>query len=408
MAYFNQIEVSFKDSPNLDAFSRLRASNPVTLFDAQMTYDLNPLLFEQVTNGSGATITHDATNRCALMTFSSTATGGKAYLQSYEYIRYQPSKSQLVFMTYNFIEHKANTLKFTGLGDANNGLFLESNGTGFQFKIYSDTTNGDQTELQANWNLDKLDGTGASGLTLAVDKTNILIIDFQALYAGRVRFGFDIGGQVVYAHEFTHANEVAYPYIQSANLPVKAGMTCTGTVSTTMNHICCAVVSEGGTDETVGYEFSQEGTATAGSGVRTHLLSVRPKTTFNSITNHSKIGVIEVDVLVTGNNPVLWELCIGQAISGTTTYNDINNTYSSMEYNTAGSLAGNPSVVIDSGYVSASNQTKGTTSMTLTQRYPITLDSSGAVRNLGTLTLLVTGIGNSSACRGLIKFREIR
>lgn len=67
----------------VDAFGRLRVSNPEYVFDAQLTYDLQPLLFEQVTAQSGATVAHDSTNRCALMTFASTPTGGAAYMQSY-------------------------------------------------------------------------------------------------------------------------------------------------------------------------------------------------------------------------------------------------------------------------------------------------------------------------------------
>lgn len=84
----NQIQIA--DGANLDSFSRLRASNPTGIFDCQFTYDLQPLVFEQITNGSGATIAHDATNREAVMTFASTPTGGKSYVQSYEYHRYQP------------------------------------------------------------------------------------------------------------------------------------------------------------------------------------------------------------------------------------------------------------------------------------------------------------------------------
>lgn len=65
------------DGPNLDSFSRLRVSQPTTLFDAQFTYALQPLLYEPITanGGSGtATIAHDSTNRCALHTF--TGVGG--------------------------------------------------------------------------------------------------------------------------------------------------------------------------------------------------------------------------------------------------------------------------------------------------------------------------------------------
>lgn len=402
--------VSIKDSANLDSFSRLRISNPLTLFSAQLTYDLQPLLYEQITNGTGATIAHDTTNRDALLTFASTPTGGKAYMQSYEYLSYQPGKSQLIFVTFNMIASVANVLKFAGYSDGVNGIEFQNDGSVNQFIIYSGTSIGNETVTQASWNLDKLNGTGASGLTLDVTKTQILVIDLQALYVGRVRVGFDIGGQIIYCHEFNHSNLIAYPYIQTANLPVRCGMTCTATVSTTMQFICCSVISEGGVEDTdkFGYTFVQNGTATAGSGTRTHLLSLRPKTTFNGFTNRTRVVYIDVELFVTGTKPVRWELCIGQAISGTTTYNDVNTTYSSIEYNSAGTISGSPVIVIDGGWVAASGVSPGLINNTVVSRYPMTLDAAGAIRSLGTLSLIVSGIGGTSECSGGIKFKEIR
>lgn len=399
---------SIKDGANLDSFSRLRVSNPQPLFDAQFTYNLRPMLYESITNGSGATITHDSTNRMALMTFSSTATGGKSYMQSYEYLRYQPGKSQLVFVTFNFIAQVANTLKFAGYSDGTNGIEFQNNGTQNQLVLYSASTNGNQIIAQSAWNLDKLDGTGTSGYTLDITKTQILVIDLQALYVGRVRVGFDIDGKIIYVHQFLHSNRIANPYIQTANLPIRCGMTCTGTVSTTMNFICASVNSEGGQEDVAGNTFSIEGTVTAASGARTHILSVRPKTTFNSITNRAKFQLESIDILVTGINPVEWELCLGDVITGTTTFNDVNTTYSAFEYNTAGTTSGTPSIVIAQGYVAASASVKSVTSAKLSQKYPITLDAAGAVRSLGTLTLLVSGIGGTSATRASFNWREVR
>ena len=127
--------VSIKDSANLDAFSRLRVSNPLILHNSQFTYDLAPIIMEQITNGSGATVTYDSTNRCALMTFSSTPTGGKAYMQSYEYLPYQPGRSQLAFVTFNMLSAVANVLKFAGYSDGVNGIEFQLNGTTKQFTI---------------------------------------------------------------------------------------------------------------------------------------------------------------------------------------------------------------------------------------------------------------------------------
>jgi hypothetical protein len=403
-------EVSIKDSANLDAFSRLRVSNPLILFNSQLTYDLAPIILEQITNGTGATIAHDATNRYALMTFASTPTGGKSYMQSYEYLPYQPGRSQLIFVTFNMIAAVANVLKFAGYSDGVNGIEFQLDGTTKQFVIYSGTGSGNTTVAQSSWNLDKLDGTGASGFTLDITKTQILVIDIQALYVGRVRVGFDIGGNIIYAHEFLHANLFASPYIQTANLPVRCGMTCTATVSTTMNFICSAVISEGGTEDinVFGYTFQQDsGAISVGTG-GTHMLSLRPRTTFNGITNRTRVAYIDVEIYNAGNQPIQWQLCIGQAISGTTTYNDVNSTYSSSEYNILGTLSGSPAVVIDGGYVASSGGAKGVTNTAIVSRYPITLNQAGAARALGTLTLKATSLSGTQTVYASIKFREIR
>lgn len=407
-AFSGDVEVELSDSPSIDSFSRARMSQPAYIFDSQFQYDLQPLLYETVTAQSGATVAHDATNSCAIMTFSSTPTGGKAYMQTHQYFRYQSGRSQLIFATFNFIEPKANTLKFIGYGDSTNGVFLEQSGSTVQFKLYSSTDDPTETIAQSAWNLDKMDGYGASGIFLDLTKTQILVIDLQWLGVGRVRIGFDIDGVVTYCHEFLHANLATVPYMATANLPVRAGMTCTGTVSTTMRFICVSVSSEGGQEDAGGYSFTANGSVTAASGARTHILSVRPKTTFNSIANRSRLVVDSVEVLVTGNNAVYWELCLGDVITGTTTFSDVNTTYSATEKNTAGTTSGSPAIVIDSGYVAASATSRGSVSQKISARYPITLNEAGAVRSLGTLTVLVTGLGATSACQASLKWKEIR
>lgn len=378
---------------NLDSFSRARVSTPTGLFDAQFTYDLQPLLFQQLATGTGATITHDSTNRCALMTFASTPTGGTAYMQSYEYMRYQAGRSQLIFVTFNMIASVANTLKFSGYGDSSDGIFFENNGSQNQFKIYSSTGNGNQTVAQSAWNVDKLDGTGPSKITLDITKTQILVISFQALYVGAVKIGFDINGDIFWCHQFNHANSATLPYIATANLPVRVGMTCTGTVSTTMRFVCSSVISEGGEKNPFVYSFTGGNSVTAANGVDTYCFSLRPRLTFNSITNRTRLALLHLDFSVTGANNVFWKLCIGQALT-TPTFTDINTTYSAMQIDTAGTLSGSPAVVIDSGYASSS---KVATNATVLNRYPITLDAAGANRNLGQLTLIVQGAGGNSA-----------
>lgn len=409
--HFQRVHAAIEDGANLDAFSRLRVSNPTGIFDAQFTYDLAPLQFEAIAaNGGGgtSTITHDATNRCALHTFTAALTGATCYMQSYEFIRYQPGRSQAVFCTFNFIAAVANVKKFAGLSDGLNGIQFELNGTAKQITLYSDTDEGDETVPQASWNLDGLDGTGPSGLTLDITKTQILVIDFQALYVGRVRVGFDIGGCIVYAHEFNHANIAAVPYIQYASLPIRCGMTASGTVSATMRFICSAVISEGGQEELSGYPMAAEGAVTAASGADTHILSVRPKTTFNSLTNRIKVVLDSIDIVVTGVQPVSWKVVIGQALIAPT-FANVNLAFSGCEFLAgAGTLSGAPALTVLQGFVPASGTVKGSSSQRFATKIPITLNAAGAARDNGTLTVLVNGVGGTSATRAILNWRELR
>ena len=401
------VNVAFDDIAQLDAFSRLRVSNPEHVFDAQMTYDLQPLLYEQIT-ANGGTVTYDSTNRCALMTFAGATTGCKAFMQSFQYFQYQPGRSQLIFVTFNMVEAKANVLKFAGYSDGSNGVEFQLNGSTPQMTLYSTSSNGNQTVTQSNWNIDKLDGTGASGITLDVTKVQILVISLQALYVGRVVVGFDIDGKIVPVHAFKHANKINSPYIANANLPIRCGMTGTATVSTTMNFICCNVTSEGGNADRLGFHFTQNGSVTAANGARTHLLSIQKKPTFNGLVNRGVVELESLNIVVTGNNPVYWELVIGQAITGTTTFNDVNTTYSGIQYNNAGTLSGSETIEFAAGFVAASNQAKGVDNLGVNLRYPMSLDAAGAIRLNGRISLVVTGIGGTSACQATISWREIR
>ncbi len=403
----NPMPVKLADSANLDAFSRLRTSHPIGLFAAQCQYDAEPLLFETGNTGSGTAPAHSATTR--MVTLACTGTG-TSFIQSYEYVPYQAGKSQLIFVTGVIGAAVANTVTEVGVFDANNGLFIRQASDGTISAVRRTSITGsvvDNVIAQADWNLDKLDGTGASGITLDVTDAFILVIDAQFLAMGRVRFGFDIGGTLVYCHQSLHANVIAVPYMQTLSLPVQMLLTSTGGTKNTTRFKCASVSSEGGFADDLGYSFSTaEGTVTAASGARTHILSLRPLTTFNSLTNRARLKLSSVEIL-SGANPVFWELCIGSTFTVAPTYAAVNATYSAFENGTGGTLNA-AGTVIASGYLTGSGVSRSAASRELSARYPISLDRAGAVRANGTLSLLVSGLGGTSASRATFNFTEVR
>lgn len=78
---------------NLDAFGRLRVSNPYTLFDSQNRYTKDPQ-FDESLSGS-ATSTH-LPNESSVQMQVTTASGDEVVRQTKRSFPYQPGKSLFV------------------------------------------------------------------------------------------------------------------------------------------------------------------------------------------------------------------------------------------------------------------------------------------------------------------------
>ncbi len=75
---------------------------------------------------------------------------------------------------------------------------------------------------QSQFNMDKVDGTGPSGITLDLSKMQMFYIDYAWYGAGAIRFGLkNERGEVIYVHRMTHANVKTSAYVRSGNLPAR-------------------------------------------------------------------------------------------------------------------------------------------------------------------------------------------
>ena len=403
--------ITIGDGPNLDAFSRLRICEPQQLFQTQIQYDLDTIDMESGATGTGVAPAYVPNVRVAEL--SATAGTGTSYTQSYQYIQYQPGKSQLIFATFIFGTGVANVTKDVGYFDMENGVILRQNGTSGLQVILRTSTSGSVVEQvidQANFNIDVLDGTGPSGDTFNELNSQILIIDLQYLGHGRVRVGVDINGTISYFHQFLNANEIPVPYMQSAALPIQALLTATASAGpATFRFKCAAVVSEGGaTNVPTSLSATPSATIAVASGSRTHAMSIRPKLLFNGSTNRSS-GLVEgIYLLNTTNTEVFYEIVHGASFSVAPTFNDVNTNFSAYEYGTGGTFANlTNGIVVDSGYLVGAKD--GSTGGTSFQEYlPITLDRAGAHRDMGTWTILMTGLGGGSTCYVSLRIREFR
>jgi len=237
---------------NTDAFGRLRVSEPYTLFDSQSRFAADSQ-FDTSTSGTGSSTFN--TNQSSV-SMSVTAGGvGSVVRQTYRSFPYQPGKGLLVLATFQMDNStSANLNQKVGYFNTQNGVFFQrTSGTNsFVVRSYtSGSVDDSRAVTQANWNGDKLDGTGASGFTLDLTHPQILWMDFEWLGVGSVRCGFVINGQYVVCHTFETANVYGTTvYMTTAILPVRYEITTTtAAVAATLVQICSTVISEGGYEQ---------------------------------------------------------------------------------------------------------------------------------------------------------------
>ena len=239
-----------------DAFGRLRISQPLTLFDSSHRFADNGLWATSNTAGNSSS-TFISNQSMIEMTVGTTA-NAEVIRETVKVFAYQPGKSLLMLSSFAMNTPQANVRQRVGYFGAENGIYLENNGTTNYFVLRSNTS-GTITETrvaQTDWNVDKFDGTGYSTQSggaehtggLDVSKTNILWMDIEWLGVGDVRCGFVVDGKMVPAHIFHNDNKNVAPYMTTATLPLRYEIKNTGvtTSNSTLKQICSTVISEGG------------------------------------------------------------------------------------------------------------------------------------------------------------------
>jgi len=239
--------ITFANSPNFDAFNRMRVSNPLTLFDSSHRYRDNNLWSTLSANGGSVSFNTSQ----GLMELNVTNTAGASSIrETTKVFAYQPGKSLLVMNTFVMASSATNLRQRVGYFGDQNGIYFQLDDGDISIVKRSLVTGSivESVVSRSNWNGDKLDGTGSSGIVLDITKAQIFWMDFEWLGVGTVRVGFCINGQFIVCHSFHHANIIDSTYITTASLPLRYEITnkaATGG-SKTLKQICSTVISEGG------------------------------------------------------------------------------------------------------------------------------------------------------------------
>jgi len=383
----------FPVSINSDAFGRTRVSNPLTLFDSSHRYRDNNL-WESLIVGTGSTVGFVTTQGLINIGIGTTV-GCSVIRETTKTFSYQPGKSLLVLNTFVMNSPKENLRQRVGYFGADNGIYLEVAGIGSTSVgfVERSLSTGTETRVpQTEWNIDKLDGTGVSGITLDISKAQIFWMDIEWLGLGTVRVGFVIDGKFVHAHSFHHANLIQSTYMTTASLPLRYEISNTGitTSSSLLKQVCSSVVSEGGY-ELRGLQQAVQTPITAPidlpspAGTFYPVLSIRLKSSPNRLD--AIVILTALSLMGTGNGPQYnWQMRASATTSGGTWVSA--GPDSAIEYKIdGGTVSGGR--VLASGFFSSANQSVGTVDILKEALFKFQLERNGLTGTPYELTLVV-------------------
>jgi hypothetical protein len=330
---------------NTDAFGRSRVSSVNPIFDYNFSNVVDFDLYWSQKLESGATATHipaDAHYELAV----TTTIGSKAVIQSRRHMEYYTGKSHIGYFTGNPNGIQQGMRKCIGLYNENQGYFFEITDTGVRVVVRKGGT--DTVITSTNWNGDKLDGTGESGITVDETKQQLYFIDIAWLGSGQVRFGRVLGGGMhVIVHTYQVGNVLTAPYTTTAVLPFRVEIECiaTATVADKLQVTCFSYLYEGAKNDSS--RIRNWNCGLTGETVNTTqraMFGIR----INSTLNEASIKMVEAELtLVSGNSEVRWELLHNPVITGTPTWNNEPNSV-------AQTLSSPTTLTYSGGYIAAS------------------------------------------------------
>jgi hypothetical protein len=387
---------------NVDAFGRIRVSQPYTLFDSQNRYS-SDTQYDTAVTGTGTTayqVNESSVN------LSVTAGGvGSVIRQTFRSFPYQPGKGLLVLATFCMDGSMSlNLTQRVGYFNEQNGVFFQRiDGTNsFVLRSYVTGAVSDARSIpQSSWNGDKLDGTGASGYTLDSAKSQILWMDFEWLGVGSVRCGFIIDGKYIVCHTFNNANSITATYMTTAILPIRYEITSTSAVAATLKQICSSVMSEGGYNaQSANYTASRSTERSTFSTTFIPLVSIRLATgrsgavvlvtkgqAFPTVTQNYEVVILK-NATLTGAS---WATTVS----------------TNVQFDqTATALTGG--VVVDQEYVSSTSQNRSAARVDVGYNWDLQLGSTIAgVSDIYTLVIRTLDATPSGDAWGAISFYDL-
>ncbi len=319
--------------PILSGFGNLKVAQERALGVYESSLDTYDTLFT-IATASGGAVNYTPSDSSEVLAVTGVL-GSAVSMTTNRYHYYLPGTSNIYKMTIALGDSgKAGNSRRWGAYDENDGLYFELEDTTFKV-VMRNSTSGSVVHTkvsQANWNVDKCDGTGNSGYNIDLTKINVYWLDYQWLGAGRVRFGIfaDDGSRIV-CHQFENAGANSLPYMRTGTLPARmenVNTSATGSVSE-LRSVCIGVYAEGTYEDYAFWRFADIDASIASVATDSLAFALRTKSTING--EHNSVVIYPETLNVYCDYPVavtLWQdvVVTGGTWNSLASAGDINTT----------------------------------------------------------------------------------
>ena len=327
-------DVSVDNLPRT-AFGELSIASLTPSIQAYFTYGVNMQLMSTSVTGSGSIIETDGMGTVS----TGAAVSSSARIHSIKPVKYRAGQGTLVRYTAVFTAGVAGNTQMVGAFDSDNGLGFGYNGT--DFGIFRRSGGSTVWTNQTAWNIDKLDGTGPSGLNIDFSQGFGNVFELKYQYLGFGTLAFDVEnpgtGMFLTVHKIQYPNTATVPVFRNSSFPLAIE-----TINTT-NNTDIAIKSGSmlaGTEGEVmytgpGFNSSWNNIAVA-NGTETFIAAFKVKTTFGGINNKAIVYATLLS-LATGSTDKSQIIRLRKGATFTApVWTDVNASQSSVQRLTGG------------------------------------------------------------------------
>jgi hypothetical protein len=213
--------------------NRLKISDYETLFFNTFQYGIETDVWDTETTGTASAAWVADTNQI-LLSIGGTA-GDKVIRQTKNVQKYVPGRSSTISFAVTLRAPVEGIRKRFGMFDIDfTGFWFEDSGVWVdgipQYNCVVSNGGTPTIVSRSNWNGDKLDGTGISGIVADATKIQLINVCYEWYGAGEVRFGFVIDGYEHIVHTHRNGNRHTLPWAQTPFLPIRMELEALSTV----------------------------------------------------------------------------------------------------------------------------------------------------------------------------------